>query len=125
MIIREKPSLAIIGGPPLYLAGFRVAEEEVQLGLKNLEKVVEAIPITILEHHILRDYGWREKASAIFEKAQKVGHRVLTAAEYLGEENAFLEAIRIRLYAENPPSKEFEKWMRVGLKDRKRVKPPL
>ena len=124
IIMREKPQLIMIGGPPSYLARFRVDEEQVRAGLKNLEKVVEAVPCTILEHHILRDENWCEKTKNVFDKANKAGYEMLTAAEFLGKENAFLEAIRKRLFVENPPSKEFEKWMRESINTKKHVKPP-
>jgi predicted metallo-beta-lactamase superfamily hydrolase len=55
IISQEKPHLIMIGGPPLYLAQFKVDEEEINVGLSNLEEVVKAVPCTILEHHILRD----------------------------------------------------------------------
>ncbi|MEM2103704.1 MAG: hypothetical protein QW717_02285 [Candidatus Bathyarchaeia archaeon] len=124
-ITREKPCLTIIGGPPSYLAGFRVDEKQFQTGMTNLEKVVEVVPCTILEHHILRDESWREKTAGVFETADNVGHKVLTAAEFLGEKNSFLEAARKRLYAEKPPSKKFEKWMRGSLKVKKETRPPI
>ena len=125
LIVREKPQLLMIGGPPLYLAGFRVNEEYIQVGLKNLEEIVEAVPYTILEHHILRDINWREKAKDIFENAYETGHKILTAAEFLGKKNMFLEALRKQLFIENPPSKEFEKWMRESIATKKHVKPPI
>ena len=125
IIMREKPQIIMIGGPPSYLARFRVDEGQVQIGLKNLERVVETVPCTILEHHILRDENWREKTKNIFDKANKAGHEILTTAEFLGEENAFLEAARKRLFVENPPSKEFEKWMRECISMKKHVKPPI
>jgi len=125
LIVREKPQLLMIGGPPLYLAGFRVNEEYIQVGLKNLEEIVETVPYTILEHHILRDINWREKAKDVFEKAYETGHKILTAAEFLGKKNMFLEALRKQLFIENPPSKEFEKWMRESIATKKHVKPPI
>ncbi|MGB9684288.1 MAG: MBL fold metallo-hydrolase, partial [Candidatus Bathyarchaeales archaeon] len=125
IIVNEKPQLVMVGGPPSYLAGFRVSEEQLQLGMRNLEKIAETAPCTILEHHLLRDEKWREKAVKVFETAEKVGHKVLTAAEFLGEENAFLEAMRKRIFVEKPPSKEFEKWMRESLNMKKKVKPPV
>lgn len=125
MILRIKPQLAIIGGPPLYLAGFRVPEEEIQRALKNLEKVVENVPFVILEHHMLRDEGWRDKASKIFKAAEQAGHEVLTAAELAGRENRLLEAARRRLYAEKPPSADFEMWMQSSRLGKRRIKPPL
>ncbi|MEM2971337.1 MAG: hypothetical protein QW270_02810 [Candidatus Bathyarchaeia archaeon] len=125
IIASEKSQLVMVGGPPLYLAGFKVNEEQIHDGLRGLERVVEASPTIILEHHILRDESWREKAKNIFEEADKAGCRVLTAAEFLGFENAFLEAERRKLYSEVPPSSEFEKWMRGSATDKKRVKPPI
>ncbi|MEM3873999.1 MAG: hypothetical protein QXU45_02580 [Candidatus Bathyarchaeia archaeon] len=125
IIAAEKPQLLIIGGPPLYLAGFRVNGELTNVGLENLMKIVEFVPCTILEHHILRDEQWREKAEEVFKKAQKAGNSVLTAAEFLGRENAFLEAKRKVLFAEHPPSKDFERWTRESLRMRKRIKPPI
>jgi len=125
MIVRERPIFIMIGGLPLYLVGFRVTDEEVQVGLKNLERLVEVVPITILEHHLLRDSEWREKISSVLEKAEKADHKVLTAAEYLGKENTLLEGVRKRLYAENPPSKEFERWMKQNRRSRGYTKPPV
>lgn len=125
IIRKEKPHLIMIGGPPLYLARFKIDEEQLRAGLKNLEKVVETAPCTILEHHILRDENWREKTKNVFDTAQKAGCKVLTAAEFLCKENAFLEAMRKRLFAENPPSKDFEKWMHEGVNAKKLVKPPI
>jgi predicted metallo-beta-lactamase superfamily hydrolase len=124
-IVGERPQLVMVGGPPSYLAGFRVDEDHFRLGMSNLEKIVEVVSCTILEHHLLRDEQWREKAAKVFEKAEGVGHMVVTAAEFLGLENSFLEASRKRLFVEKPPSKEFEKWMRKSLDTRKKVKPPV
>ncbi|MGB9676656.1 MAG: MBL fold metallo-hydrolase [Candidatus Bathyarchaeales archaeon] len=125
MIEMEKPHLLMIGGPPLYLAGFKVDDGQVQAGLKGLERVVEVAETVILEHHVLRDEGWREKIEGVFWKARETGCKILTAAEFLSMDNAFLEATRRRLYAENPPSSEFEKWMNKKLAEKKRVKPPI
>ncbi|MEM3551987.1 MAG: hypothetical protein QXN87_06585 [Candidatus Bathyarchaeia archaeon] len=125
LIFEEKPQLVMIGGPPLYLAGFRVEEKQVQTGLKNLEKIVAAVKCTILEHHILRDEKWREKTLKVFKKAERAGNTVMTAAEYLGLKNFLLESERKRLFAENPPSKQFEKWMNESMEKRRKVKPPI
>jgi predicted metallo-beta-lactamase superfamily hydrolase len=125
IILAEKPQLIMLGGPPLYLAKFKVDEKEVQIGLENLAKVVEAVPFTILEHHILRSEDWREEAKTVFKAAEKVGHEIFTAAEFLGKQNSFLEARRKALFAEIPPSKDFEKWMRESLSGKKKIRPPI
>jgi predicted metallo-beta-lactamase superfamily hydrolase len=107
------------------LAGFKVREEQIQAGLMGLEQVVEVSQMVILEHHILRSEDWREKTKNIFKKASKTQCKVFTAAEFLGKENVFLEAARKRLYVENPPSNEFERWMRGSATNKKHVKPPI
>jgi predicted metallo-beta-lactamase superfamily hydrolase len=121
----EKPQLVMVGGPPLYLVEFKVYENQMRVALDNLEKMVETIPCTILEHHILRDENWREKTKNVFEKAHEAGRRVLTSAEYLGKEDSLLEATRRKLYAGNQPSKEFEKWMHHSRETKMSVKPPI
>ena len=125
LIKAAKPQAIMIGGPPFYLGGFKVSEAQLQLGLRNLVAVVEAVPLTILEHHALRDESWQQKTRQVYAKAGEVGHEVLTAAEFAGYENSFLESKRKMLYVENPPPKEFEKWMREGLTKKSSTKPPI
>ena len=125
LIKAAKPQVLMIGGPPFYLGGFKVSVAQLQLGLKNLIAVVEAAPVTILEHHALRDELWRQKTTQVYAKAAEVEHKVMTAAEFAGHENPFLESKRKTLYVENPPSKEFEKWMHEGLTEKSSIKPPI
>jgi predicted metallo-beta-lactamase superfamily hydrolase len=125
LIKAAKPQVIMLGGPPFYLSGFKVAEAQLQLGLKNLTAAVEAVPVTILEHHALRDESWRQRTKQVYAKAAELGHKVITAAEFAGHENRFLESKRKMLYVENPPSKEFEKWMREGLTEKSSTKPPI
>ncbi|MCD6431621.1 hypothetical protein J7L33_02825 [Candidatus Bathyarchaeota archaeon] len=125
MMLAAKPQLLIIGGPPIYLAGFKVKRENVNLGIKNLEILAEKIPNIILEHHLLRDENWREHVKSVFEKAYENGHNIFTAAEYMEKENSFLESVRDKLYNEFPPVKEFEKWSKLPLKERKVSPPPV
>ena len=125
MILGEAPDLLIIGGPPLYLAGFKVDETHIQQGMKNLETLVKSIRTTILEHHTLRDERWREACQPIFDTALKAGHTVLTAAEFLKKENNLLEYRRRELFETEPPSSDFKRWMNLPLSERKRTRPPL
>jgi hypothetical protein len=125
IIMDEKPQVLMIGGPPLYLAGFKVDEAQIQTALTNMERIAAAVPLVILEHHLLRDENWREKTKTVFDKAKKTGGSILTAAEFLGEHDQCLEATRKRLFAESPPSGEFKKWMRLNEEAKKREKPPL
>jgi predicted metallo-beta-lactamase superfamily hydrolase len=125
LIKQADPQVIMLGGPPFYLAGFKVSEAQLQLALKNLSEIVEVVPLTILEHHSLRDESWREKTKQIYKKASEARHEIMTAAEFVGKHNNFLEANRKTLYIENPPTKEFEMWIRKGLKKKGSEKPPI
>jgi predicted metallo-beta-lactamase superfamily hydrolase len=125
LIKEANPQVIMIGGPPFYLSGFKVDEAQLQLGLKNLANVVETAPLIILEHHALRDESWQKRTELLREITQRTGHRVVTAAEYAGKENVFLESKRKQLYLDYPPSKEFEKWMRENSTSKSVTKPPI
>lgn len=125
IILVEKPQLIIIGGPPIYLAGFRVKDEHIELGMKNLEILAKNIPTTILEHHILREERWREFSQPVFDAASKTGHSVVTAAEFLKNKNNLLEFRRKQLFEMEPPSSEFNEWMKLPRPKRKLIKPPI
>jgi len=124
VILEQNPNVAIVGGPPLYLAGL-VGQEHVQNGMKNLEKLVQGVPTTILEHHLLREENWREFSQQIFEAASNAGHSVFTGADFLKKENTLLESRRKQLFETEPPNAEFEKWMRMPLPKRRTTPPPI
>jgi len=124
LILASKPNIIMIGGPPLYLGDVRVEMAQLEQGLWNLEQIVEEVPLVILEHHALRDEAWRPKMDAVFQKACLLGHRILTAAEFVGKENLLLESKRKQLYLDQPPSAEFKIWMK-RLNDKKIAKPPI
>jgi uncharacterized protein len=124
LILATKPHVIMLGGPPLYLGGSQVETVQLDQGLRNLERIVEAVPLVILEHHALRDEMWRSKMEGVFQKASQSGHCVLTAAEFAGKENLFLESKRKELYRDHPPSSEFKQWNKT-LNNRKITKPPL
>jgi predicted metallo-beta-lactamase superfamily hydrolase len=123
-ILSQNPDVLMVGGPPFYLSGFKVNDRQVQQGTENLRTIVEAVPTTIIEHHALRDEHWRLNAQPIYTTATKAGHKVLTAAEYAGLPNVFLESKRRQLYEEHPPSEEFKQWMRLGGVKQSQIKPP-
>jgi predicted metallo-beta-lactamase superfamily hydrolase len=125
LVAREKPQLLMIGGPPSYLAGFKVDENQIQAGFRNLETIVGSTPLTVLDHHLLRDENWMEKARNTCEIASRTGHTVQTVAEFLGMKNECLESVRKRLFNEDPPSKEFEKWMHLSDEAKKHTMPPI
>ena len=125
MILAEELQLAVIGGPPLYLAEFSESREKTDLSIRNLEDIVKQVPTTILDHHILRDEKWRETAQPIFDIAATEGHEVMTAAEYLGEEDCLLESKRKALFETEPPNEEFTKWINIPIRERRLIPPPI
>ena len=125
LIFTSKPQVAMVGGPPFYLGGLKVEETQLQRGLLNLGRLVKAVPLTILDHHALRDASWQDRTKQVYKEAASVGHKIMTAAEYAGEANLPLESRRTQLYIDDPPSKEFERWMHEGLRNQKCPKPPL
>lgn len=125
MILAEKPDLLIVGGQPLYLIGTKVADATIEVGFRNLEKIAGSVPVTILDHHILRSEDWRSHAGRVFEEAEKHRNRVVTAAEYAGKTETPLEARRKALYDQEPPSKEFIGWTKMSEMERKTIAPPL
>ncbi|MGD0451727.1 MAG: hypothetical protein ABSA79_11825, partial [Candidatus Bathyarchaeia archaeon] len=66
----------------------------------------------------------KQKAVSIYQKAQVMDHGVMTAAEYIGNENFLLESKRKQLYLDFPPSDEFARWMKT-LNNKKIAKPPI
>ena len=120
-----KPHVLFIGGPPFYLAGFKVEETQLRVAVQNLVRLASTVPVLVVEHHALREEGWRLWLSEVFEAAEKAGNQVLTAAEFAGEPNFLLESRRKQLYMENPPSKEFKAWMAKDWAGKSHVKPPL
>jgi len=124
-ILNDHPQLLIISGPPTYLEGIYVNDRQIHQGLKNLETLAKNIPVTIIDHHLLRSTRWRESAQYILESARKAGNKAVTAAEYLDRDNKLLEANRKQLYEEDPPSREFEKWSKLPQVKRRKIKPPI
>ena len=124
LILKEQPTLIMLGGPPLYLEGFRVDSAQLQEGLKNLEKIVSSVPLVIIEHHALRDEDWFPKMANIYKQASIAGHNIMTAAEYSGIDNYFLESRRKQLFCDHPPSKVFKEWIKT-LNNKKISKPPI
>jgi len=127
-LILEKPlSLLMIGGPPFYLQDLKVSNAALQKALNNLKDIVKTVPLTILEHHTLRDKFFQQKINSIKEQAKQAGHDILTAAEFTNEENRCLEANREKLYETFPPSKEFQHWIKtLNNRNHKNIeKPPI
>jgi hypothetical protein len=93
-LIRQRPSLLYLSGPPAYLEA-RVGRALIERGIDNLRRVVEAAGCrVIMDHHAVRDEGYAERFRALWETG-----RVTTAAGFLGLAEQPLEARRRALWA--------------------------
>jgi len=102
-ILNKTPQTLIIDGPPTYLLGSSFKEEDLeranQLLIKAITSLVNnGLDTVILDHHLLRDFNFRERVKPVYDIAEKLGIRLTTAAEYNGREVDMLEARRKDLY---------------------------
>ncbi|PWT76772.1 MAG: hypothetical protein C5B60_03670, partial [Chloroflexi bacterium] len=125
LILREKPTLLVMGGPPTYLRGFKVREEFFQTALQNMETLASQIETVVIDHHVLRDEGWSEFLKPVRDTAEKNGHRVITAAELLKRESEPLEYRRKEFYEHEKPSADFLKWSKLPKEKLNQTPPPL
>jgi predicted metallo-beta-lactamase superfamily hydrolase len=124
-ILKQKPDLLLLGGPPFYLEKVKVDTKTIRGGVANAIKIARSIPTVIFEHHALRSENWIEEIRPIRDAASEAGHVVVTAAEYLGLKSNALESIRQRLYEDHPPSESFLKWCALKPEDQRQTVPPI
>ncbi|MBI4591216.1 MAG: hypothetical protein HY725_20500 [Candidatus Rokubacteria bacterium] len=92
-LIRERPDLLYLSGPPCYIER-QIGARLVEQGIDNLLRIIGATGCrVILDHHALRDPRPRERLRRLWETG-----RVVTAAGYLGLNDALLEAHRYALW---------------------------
>jgi len=106
-IIKNSPEIVYVDGPMIYLLGNAYSEESLKRARKNLKKILQldSLKTLIIDHHMTRSLEWEKYLEDVFEEAEKMGKRILTAAEFMGEENTYLEARRKDLYKLYPVDK--------------------
>jgi uncharacterized protein len=125
LLLSEEPDILIIGGPPTYLQGFKVADEFFQTALRSLQQLAETIGTLVIDHHLLRDAGWYNFLAPVRKAAEEAGNRILTAAELLKIKPNVLECQRQQLYEMEKPSAEFTNWTRLPEEKQSVTPPPL
>ncbi len=95
-VLEKNPKFLIVDGYPTIFVGWKMSQKSFEKATQNLKKAVEKIEakIIILDHHILRDINYKEKMKSLFDLAKDLGKKILSAAEFYGLENFFLEAWR-------------------------------
>jgi hypothetical protein len=92
-IIRQKPDLLYIDGPPILFLGWKFSVSNLESSIQNFQRILDDTQAEIIcDHHLLRSLDYKERFP-FFDNP-----RVKTAADYLGRENTMLEANRKKLY---------------------------
>ncbi len=105
-ILESRPNLAIVDGPLSYIM-LRYGAENMRRANENLVKIIKSCPLDalVIDHHLLRDIGWKKRIVPAFEAAKAAGVPLQTAAEYAGKETDQLEANRPRLWRAEPEAR--------------------
>ena len=95
-VIKEKPEILIMDGPPTYLFGYMVNRINLKRAIVNAKLIIqETSPeVLIYDYHLLRDIRYRERIGEIYEAAEKGGRKVITAAEWFGKKPLILRLKR-------------------------------
>ncbi len=94
-LIRQRPTLLYLSGPPSYLEG-QLGGAAIERGIDNLLRILDATGSrVILDHHALRDVRYASRFARLWQTG-----RVVTAAGHLGREDAPLESRRAALWAQ-------------------------
>jgi predicted metallo-beta-lactamase superfamily hydrolase len=107
-VISMKPSILVIGGPPLYLSQV-FSQGDIEAGMRGLLKIIDrASPRElVITHHTLRSIDWRNSLSEIFSRALARGVEIITYAQIVGKEEELLEARRRELFETEPPPEDY------------------
>ncbi|MDI6840737.1 MAG: hypothetical protein QMD71_07830 [bacterium] len=99
-IIRADPDIIFCDGPMTYMLGYRYSQTDLNNSISNLIKIIQETRVSqlVLDHHLTRDIGWRQKLLPVFEAGETRGCKVLSAANFMGLNDDMLEAMRKELY---------------------------
>jgi len=122
--LAQNPTVIYVGGPPLYLSGFRISETTLMQAKTNLLELAKNVSSIIIDHHLLRDLHWSEWLEPIYDAAKTSNHWIGTAADFSKKPTEILEAIRKNLYTNYPPSEEFLQWTKQSDDYKKNELPP-
>jgi predicted metallo-beta-lactamase superfamily hydrolase len=99
-VLKKNPDFMILDGYPTLFVGWKMSQKAFEASKENLKKAISETRAdqVILDHHLLRDIKYKEKISDVIELAERKGKRLMSAAEFLGLENFFLEAWRKEMH---------------------------
>ncbi len=112
-LIKQKPDVLFLDGFPTYLLGYLVSYYNLARAVLNTERIVKNVRNVFLDHHLLRDYRYRDLYKLVYELAERKGFLVRTAAEEKGKKPAVISA-----YEKNGPTK-WKTWSALTREDLK------
>ncbi len=98
-ILDSDPTVLYTDGPMTHMPE-NYPQEMTKRSIANLTRLLRttAIRTLIVDHHALRDRGWRDRLATVLEAGEAHDVRVLTAAEFAGKSVEQMEAYRDKLY---------------------------
>ncbi|MHC1611018.1 MAG: MBL fold metallo-hydrolase [Candidatus Methanospirareceae archaeon] len=93
-IIRENPQVLILDGPMTYMLGYLLNRINLDRAVENAAEIVRSIDaeLIIYDHHLPRERSFRERTEKVWKRAKGAKKKVMTAAEFLGNEPAVLKS---------------------------------
>jgi predicted metallo-beta-lactamase superfamily hydrolase len=87
-ILKQKPTYLVIDGPSTYQFGHVVNRINMTRAVNNMTKIIKESKskVIIYDHHLLREAKYIEHTQPAWKVVDDLGKKVLTAAEYLGQE---------------------------------------
>jgi len=107
LMLAQKLDAVVMGGPPIYLEGFKVESTDLAAAQKNLGALAKHVPLLVVDHHLLRSLDYPQYLRPAMQAAEKAGNRLLTVAELVNQEPQLLEARRRELHEQGPMDKEW------------------
>jgi hypothetical protein len=99
-IMTWRPNIVLASGPPIYLPS--ITREKQEGALRRTLQLAEKVDTLILDHHLMRSRKgerWLDHVSSL------TGHKVICAADFMGQPRNLLEAERVLLYKKLPVAK--------------------
>lgn len=92
-IVEEKPDILVLDGPTTYLFGYMLNRVNLNRCVENAVRIVEELEdsLIVYDHHLLRDVRYRERVAEVYRVAEKLGRKLVTAAELYGRKPLILE----------------------------------
>ena len=94
IIIKENPKIIFLDGPTTYLFGYILNRINLNRSIENTIKILEETDseLIIYDHHLTREKRFRDRTKKIWNIANQMNKKILTAAEYFGEK-PFIETV--------------------------------